>query len=62
MTRPADFTAALITASANAVWALANLGFKPGVAQSVVALAVEELGGDASLDALVRLALKRASR
>jgi holliday junction DNA helicase RuvA len=46
----------------DAVSALANLGFKPGEAQSAVALAVEELGADASLDALVRLALKRASR
>jgi Holliday junction resolvasome RuvABC DNA-binding subunit len=46
----------------DAVSALANLGFKPGEAQSAVALAVEELGADASLDALVRLALKRAVR
>jgi holliday junction DNA helicase RuvA len=46
----------------DAVSALANLGFKPGEAQSAVALAVEELGADATLDALVRLALKRASR
>jgi Holliday junction DNA helicase RuvA len=42
--------------------ALGNLGFKPGEAGSAVAQAVEELGPDATLDALVRLALKRASR
>ena len=46
----------------DAMSALANLGFKPGEAGSAVALAVEELGPDATLDALVRLALKRASR
>jgi Holliday junction DNA helicase RuvA len=46
----------------DAVSALANLGFKPGEAQSAVAQAVDELGGDATLDALVRLALKRAVR
>jgi Holliday junction DNA helicase RuvA len=42
--------------------ALANLGFKPGEAGNAVTQAVEELGPDATLDALVRLALKRASR
>lgn len=46
----------------DALSALANLGFKPAEASTAVALAVEELGGDASLDALVRLALKRASK
>ncbi|MFM2410295.1 MAG: Holliday junction helicase RuvA [Pseudomonadota bacterium] len=46
----------------DAVSALANLGFKPGEAGNAVAQAVEELGADATLDALVRLALKRASR
>jgi holliday junction DNA helicase RuvA len=48
--------------ASDAVSALTGLGFKPGEAGSAVAQAVEELGGDASLDALVRLALKRASR
>jgi len=48
--------------ASDAMSALANLGFKPGEAGSAVAQAVEELGPDASLDALVRLALKRASR
>ena len=46
----------------DAVSALTGLGFKPGEAGSAVAQAVEELGADATLDALVRLALKRASR
>ena len=46
----------------DAVSALTGLGFKPGEAGSAVAQAVEELGSDATLDALVRLALKRASR
>jgi Holliday junction DNA helicase RuvA len=46
----------------DAMSALANLGFKPGEAGSAVAQAVEELGPDATLDALVRLALKKASR
>ncbi len=48
--------------ASDAMSALGNLGFKPGEASSAVALALEELGADASLDALVRLALKRASR
>jgi holliday junction DNA helicase RuvA len=48
--------------TSDAMSALTGLGFKPGEAGSAVALAVEELGGDATLDALVRLALKRASR
>jgi Holliday junction DNA helicase RuvA len=44
----------------DAVSALTGLGFKPGEAQGAVALALEELGDGATLDALVRLALKRA--
>lgn len=48
--------------ASDAMSALANLGFKPGEAGSAVAQAVEELGPDATLDALVRLALKRASK
>jgi holliday junction DNA helicase RuvA len=46
----------------DAMSALANLGFRPGEAGSAVAQAVEELGPDATLDALVRLALKKASK
>ena len=50
------------SASADAVSALQNLGFKPQVAATAVAQAVEELGEDAGLNALVRAALKRAGR
>jgi holliday junction DNA helicase RuvA len=46
----------------DAVSALTGLGFKPGEAGSAVAQAVDELGADATLDALVRLALKRAAK
>ena len=49
-------------AAADALSALANLGFKPAEASAAVAAANEELGPDASLDALVRLALKKAAR
>ena len=49
-------------AAADALSALANLGFKPAEASAAVAAANEELGPDASLDALVRLALKKASK
>jgi holliday junction DNA helicase RuvA len=48
--------------ASDAVSALTGLGFKPGEAGSAVAQAVEELGSDATLDALVRLALKRAAK
>lgn len=48
--------------ASDAMSALANLGFRPGEAGNAVALAVEELGPDATLDTLVRLALKRASK
>ena len=49
-------------ASADAVSALLNLGFRPAEASSAVASAEEELGGGASLDALVRLALRKAAK
>lgn len=49
-------------ASADAVSALANLGFRPAEASAAVAAAEEELGPGATLDALVRLALKKAAR
>ncbi len=49
-------------AAADAMSALANLGFKPAEASAAVAAANEELGPDASLDALVRLALRKASK
>lgn len=49
-------------AAADALSALANLGFKPAEASAAVSAAQEELGPDASLDALVRLALRKAGR
>jgi Holliday junction DNA helicase RuvA len=49
------------SATADAVSALQNLGFKPPVASAAVAQAVDELGEDAGLNDLVRVALKRAA-
>jgi Holliday junction DNA helicase RuvA len=49
-------------AAADALSALANLGFRPAEASAAVAAAVDELGDDASLDALVRLALRKAAK
>ena len=49
-------------AAQDALSALANLGFKPAEASAAVAKASEELGPDATLDALVRLALKKAAK
>jgi len=49
------------SASADAVSALQNLGFKPQVATLAVARAIEELGEGAELDALIRVGLKRAA-
>ena len=48
--------------SADAVSALQNLGFKPAEASAAVAAADAEAGDGATLDALVRLALKKAAR
>ncbi|HEY0044250.1 MAG TPA: Holliday junction branch migration protein RuvA [Allosphingosinicella sp.] len=48
--------------AADAASALANLGFRPSEAAAAVAKAEEELGPGASLDALVRVALKKAAR
>ena len=42
--------------------ALANLGFKPAEASAAVNAAQDELGPDADLDALVRLALRKAAK
>jgi Holliday junction DNA helicase RuvA len=47
--------------SADAVSALQNLGFKPPVAAAAVAHALGELGDDAGLNDLVRVALRRAA-
>jgi Holliday junction DNA helicase RuvA len=49
-------------AASDALSALANLGFKPAEASAAVNAAQDELGADASLDALVRLALKKAAK
>jgi holliday junction DNA helicase RuvA len=47
---------------ADAVAALTGLGFKPAEASGAVAAASEELDATAGLDALVRLALKKAAK
>src|SRR5437868_9546929 len=49
-------------AASDALSALANLGFRPADASAAVNSAQEELGADASLDALVRLALRKAAK
>ena len=51
-----------VGAGADAVSALLNLGFRPAEASSAVAAAEEELGAGATLDALVRLALRKAAK
>jgi Holliday junction DNA helicase RuvA len=47
---------------ADAISALTGLGFKPYEASQAVAAAEAELGDEATLDALVRLALKKAAK
>lgn len=47
--------------AADALSALQNLGFKPAEASQAVAAAEDELGEGATLDALVRLALRKAA-
>jgi len=49
-------------AASDALSALANLGFKPAEASAAVNAAQDDLGPDATLDALVRLALKKAAK
>jgi Holliday junction DNA helicase RuvA len=49
-------------AGADAVSAMLNLGFRPAEANAAVASAEEELGTSATLDALVRLALRKAAK
>ena len=51
-----------VGAAADAASALLNLGFRPAEAASAVAAADSELGADATLNALVRLALRKAAR
>ena len=48
-------------ASADAVSALQNLGFKPAIAAAAVARALDELGEGAAEGDLIRVALKRAA-
>ena len=48
--------------AADAASALQNLGFKPAEAGAAVAAAADEVGEDASLDLLVRTALRKAAR
>jgi Holliday junction DNA helicase RuvA len=50
------------SAAADALSALANLGFRPADASAAVNAAQDDLGPDATLDALVRLALKKAAK
>ena len=50
------------SAANDAVSALLNLGFKPGEASNAVNAASDELGPTATLDALVRLALRKAAK
>lgn len=59
---PGGSAAAPTGAGADAVSALLNLGFRPVEAGNAVAAAEEELGGGATLDALVRLALRKAGK
>ncbi len=42
--------------------ALASLGFRPGEASTAVNAALEELGDAPSLDALIRMALRKAAK
>ena len=60
---PAGISQAIpVGAAADAASALLNLGFRPGEAANAVAAAEEELGPGATLDALVRLALRKAAK
>ena len=61
---PADagMAPAVSSHAADAVSALVNLGFRPSEASSAVATAERELGGEPTLDNLVRTALKKAAR
>lgn len=59
---PGAGVATPIGAGADAVSALLNLGFRPAEASAAVAAAADELGDGATLDALVRLALRKAAK
>ena len=58
----AALAAAPGSAAGDAASALLNLGFRPGEAAAAVAKAEAELGPGATLDALVRTALKKAAK
>ncbi len=49
-------------AARDALSALANLGFKPAEASRAVAAAIEDLGEDAAVGELVRVALRKSAR
>ncbi len=49
-------------AAQDAISAMLNLGFKPAEASAAVHAAADELGAGATLDALVRLALRKAAK
>ena len=51
-----------VGASADAASALLNLGFRPAEAAAAVQAAEDELGAGATLDAMVRLALRKAAK
>ena len=55
------FNAPVGGASADAVSALENLGFKPAIAAQAVSRALEELGEGAAEGDLIRVALKKAA-
>lgn len=55
-------TAPATGAANDAISALLNLGFKPAEASAAVGAASDELGAGATLDALVRLALRKAAK
>jgi len=48
--------------ASDALSALSNLGFRPAEASGAVGAAIEELGEGASLDTVVRLALKKVAK
>ena len=59
---PTSGLAAVGGHSADAISALLNLGFRPAEASAAVAQAESEVGPEASLDSLVRSALRKAAR
>ncbi|HEV2818451.1 MAG TPA: Holliday junction branch migration protein RuvA [Allosphingosinicella sp.] len=59
---PGGFAAPAGSHAQDALSALANLGFRPAEAAAAVAKAEAEVGPEASLDLLVRAALKKAAK